>query len=151
MEFPYPYGGSEDVIAKIEEANTARLRIVIKDPTLSPPVAIPGSSIATAYFSLYDYATRAVINERDRVDVRADITEAGVLTIDLEPADNAIVGGGGDNEELHIALIDCTMVAGSRTVYFRQEIGIIVSDLAFSVTYPIRKTVSTSWHVLSLT
>jgi hypothetical protein len=148
MKFPYPYGGSEDDIAKVNEGNSVPLRIILKDPTLSPAQVIPGSSLATAYFSLYDYATETIINERDTVSIKDDVDESGVLTINLEPADNAIIGDGGDNEELHIAIITCTMLSGGMTITFREEIGIIVSNLTFAISYPIRKTLVTSWRVL---
>jgi len=149
MEFPTPYGLT-DTIAKVEEANTCRLRMVLKDPTVSPAVAIPGSSIATATFTLYDYASSAVINERDHQDISADIDESGVVVIDLDPADNAIIGAGDEPEELHVALVEFTMLSGGRTVRFSQDIGLVVEDIPFPITYPVRKVLETRWAVLSL-
>lgn len=68
---------------------------------------------------LYDVETGQVVNSRNRVSVLdangGAVTAGGVLTMELLPADNVIVGSRtGKTSETHRALFEWTWASGTR-------------------------------------
>ena len=87
---------------------SCRITATIKD---AAEVVIPLSSIDACTLTLYDQATRAIINSRQAQDVlNANGTTihatSGLLTCDLNAADNVFVGE--KAKERHVALFKFT-------------------------------------------
>lgn len=87
--------------------STATLQITVTAQDGVTP--IPGSSLTSCTFSLYDKDTRTIINERTNVDIQSDVNSEGILTLNLTELDNVIIS---TNEEIcneyHIAQITYT-------------------------------------------
>lgn len=83
---------------------------------------------------LYDAATLAVINNRNRVNIRdlngGTVSDTGLLTLQLDPADSPILATNGavGSKERHIALLEWTWAAGAKAG--KHEIEIVVMNLA---------------------
>lgn len=79
-------------IAETKQNSHHRLRAFLKDLDGLP---IPGSEIDTLTLTLYDKATRAIINARDAQDVLqkngVTVSEAGELIWMASPEDNPIL------------------------------------------------------------
>ena len=106
----------------LAEGATAVLGFTVQDEDGD---ALPGSSLDACTYTLVVKDTGRIINEREAVDVLADITEAGVGAITLGPADNAILGGGA--QEDHELLVtwtwtdDAVEKVGKARIYLRVE------------------------------
>jgi hypothetical protein len=98
------------VTDEITEGATAILVFTIQD---EDGVAIPGSSLDTCTLTLYDQRSRTVINAQTDTDIKALVDESGVASVELEPADTAIV-----NQrralEAHVALIEWSYDGGTK-------------------------------------
>lgn len=87
------------------------------------------ANVATLLYSIYELDTEAFVNSRDQVDLRnggawdqgAVIDGSGILTLRLEPDDNAVVSA--DNagrSEIHVLVFEGT-TAGSPSYAFKHE------------------------------
>lgn len=85
--------------------------------------AIPGSALTSITYTLYSEKTLTAINSRDHVNALSLVSVLGVLTIELIPADMAIVDG--KLEEYHRILIEWIYATSRRGSY---EIRVIVQD-----------------------
>jgi hypothetical protein len=94
----------------IAERTTRILSGTLLDETNTP---IPGSSLTTATFTLYDLESLRVINSRTDVDIKANINGSGALSLELLPADNIIVRQPRP-QEVHVALIEFTYSSGTK-------------------------------------
>lgn len=86
-------------------------------------VAIPGASLTSIVYTLYAEKTLDVINSRDHVNAASMVNVAGVLTLELVPADMAMVGTA--VEEKHRLLIEWIYASARRGSY---EIRIVVQN-----------------------
>ena len=81
--------------AVAKEAASVTFSVTFKD-TSSTPVALTKAQILTLTMTLFDKDTEAVINSRNAVNVKdangGTVSTAGVLTMKLDPADQAIAG-----------------------------------------------------------
>jgi hypothetical protein len=101
-------------LGPINERTTAKYT---SDPLLDETGAVvAGSTISTATLTLYDQRSKAILNSRNEQNVNqangVAISEAGVVTWDLTPADNIIV----DDccaTEIHVAVFDFRWDAGA--------------------------------------
>jgi hypothetical protein len=82
---------------------------------------VTGFKPDTITLTLYDKATGTVINGRDAADVSAAVDVSGNLSLELTPADNAIVSSS-KGWEVHRALIEWAWAPareGAFTVEFK--------------------------------
>lgn len=87
-------------------------------------VAIPGASLSTLTLTLYDQASRQIINGRSAVSVLnangGTVDSSGNFEMVFDPEDNAFVGTG--DQETHVALFrytyDSGAKAGQQRVFF---------------------------------
>lgn len=114
----------------VAEKTTLRMTALLVDEA---GVAIPSIGLSTLTLTLYnrDSATKEIINSVDAVNIlntgRGNVhASSGLLTITLEPNDNAIVDTATDLE-WHRALIQGTYGAGAKA--FRQEVDFQVRNL----------------------
>lgn len=91
-------------LAPIVERTTAKYTATVQDEA---GAAIPGASLTTLTFTLYDKSTGTIINSRDHVDVKSMVDVAGLLTLELKPADNVILDDSLGYEH-HVALFEFT-------------------------------------------
>lgn len=95
--------------------------------TLTDPAGavIQGSLLEALTLTLYDEATGTVINGRDAQSVLGvnggAVSDAGVLTWTVAPADNAVVTAGVGHEK-HVALFHAVWYNGAREAYHDAEI-----------------------------
>jgi hypothetical protein len=112
-----------DITFTVPERTTQKLTFTLKDET---GAVIPGSSLTTCTLTLYDQTTGAIINNRNGVDVKANIDGQGVMTFTFLPADGQIL-----NDALmfepHVALFQWTYNTGnSRGEY---EVALVVRNV----------------------
>jgi hypothetical protein len=105
------------------EKTTRVITATVKDET---GAVIPGASLTTMVYSLYDEDTLAIINSRTLVDIKANVTSGGVLTLELLPADMAVQTTSKD-EERHRVLIEWTYAAGVKRGSYEAQV--IVSNV----------------------
>jgi len=95
---------------ELAEGATGILAFTVQD---EDGVAIPGSSLDTCTLTLYDQRSREIINTQEDTDIKALVNESGVGSVELAPADTAIV-----NQrralEVHVALIQWTYDGGAK-------------------------------------
>lgn len=112
------------MIYKVLEGSSSVITMYLKDASGNP---VPSTSLSSAVFTLKDQATNAVINSRTNVDILnagpGTIDTAGLVTVNLVAADNAVVGS--NREETHVATFK--FVSGSTTI--RQELSFIVENI----------------------
>jgi hypothetical protein len=97
------------------EKTTRIVTATVKDET---GAVIPGSSLTTMTYTLYDEDTvtavgLGIINSRDDVNCKPSVSEAGVLTLELLPNDMVIVTSTKD-EERHRLLLEWTYSGGTK-------------------------------------
>lgn len=97
------------------EKTTRVLTATVKDEN---GTAIPGTSLTTMTYTLYDEDTRTasgagIINSRTGIDCKASVSAAGLLTLELTPTDMAIQTTTKDQER-HRLLLEWTYSSGSR-------------------------------------
>ena len=98
--------------------------------------AISKADLVTLTLELFDEATAAIINSRDGQDVLDDnggtVSSVGVVTMELDAADNPVVSETADVGELeaHIARFTWTWLSGVRTRTGKHEIRFLVRKLA---------------------
>lgn len=90
-------------LGTFRERDTPTLRATVLDNSV-PAVAIPGSALATMALTLYDEKTGAIVNDRDAVDIKANVDEAGLLEFELEQDDMAMVNAASRAEYRRILL-----------------------------------------------
>lgn len=102
-----------DSYADIWEGTTARVRFTHEDQDGV------GFQPTTLTVSLYDYATKVVINGRNEqaLTVASYIDANGILTFDFQPADSVFVDAA-NREELHILRFRTTWSSGTRVALF---------------------------------
>lgn len=112
-----------DVTFTVPERATQRLTFTLKDET---GAVIPGTSLTTCTFTLYDQATGVIVNSRNGVDVKANIDGSGLMTLILTPADGQILNDA-LTFETHVALFQWTYNTGaSRGEY---EVALVVRNV----------------------
>lgn len=94
----------------VNEETTLVVTRYILDHNSNP---IPNASLTTLVYTLYERSTGAVINARQDVDAKANVDAAGLLTLELQPAD--LVMPTDNPEEIHVILIEWTYEAGARS------------------------------------
>jgi len=110
-----------NIPAVAKESASVTFSVTFGD-TSNTPVDLTKAQILTLTMTLFDLSTEAVINSRNAVNVKdangGTVSTAGVLTMKLDPDDQAIVGSGlstGD-KETHVIRFDYTWNDGrSRT------------------------------------
>jgi hypothetical protein len=110
----------------VDEAGTLSITGTVRDHL---GAAIPGTSLLTATYTLYDQATDAVINSRSNVDFKAQIDAQGAFVLTLIPADNPITTPGTlvrGGLERHVILVHATYDTNKG---FYQEIQVDVRQL----------------------
>ena len=98
--------------------------------------AITKADLVTLTLELFDEAANTIINSRDAQNILdangCTVSAAGVVTLELDAADNPIVGTSlavGDQES-HIARIRWTWLSGVRTRTGKHELRFRVRKLA---------------------
>ena len=114
----------DSTLGPFRERDTPVLRATVMDNSV-PAVPIPGPSLDTMTFTLYNERTLLIINSRDHVDIKASVNEAGELEFPLVIADMAIIDTT-KAEEYHRALIEWTWNTTKRGSW---EIRIIVQNV----------------------
>lgn len=115
----------DSTVGPFHQLDSVVLRAIVQDNSV-PPVAIPGASLVSMTFTLYsEHGTQAIINSRDRVDIKANVSALGVLSLPLAQADLAIVDG--QALEYHRALLEWVWNTTSRGSW---EIRIAVRDIS---------------------
>lgn len=74
---------------------------------------LPQANIDTLVYTLYERSTGTVINARQDVDGLPLVDAAGLLTLELLPADTVMVTD--TPEEIHVILIEWTYNGGTRS------------------------------------
>jgi hypothetical protein len=115
----------DSTLGPFRERDTPVLRATVVDNTL-PAVPIPGASLDTMTFTLYNEKTGLVINSRDHVDIRSSVNASGELAFPLTIADMAIIDTT-KAEEYHRALIEWTWNTTQRGSW---EIRLIVQNVS---------------------
>ncbi len=112
----------DTIVGPYRERDSVFLTCTIRD---NLDVAIPGSSLVSIVYTLYSERTLLVINSRDHVSCIGNVDGNGVLSLELTPADMAIV----DNKlaENHRMLIEWIWNSTRRGSH---EIQIQVSNVA---------------------
>lgn len=95
------------------EGGSAVLTATVQD-NASPPAAIPGGSLTTLTWTLYDERSDTIINSRDAVDAKASVDAQGLLTLALDAADMVIVKDRA-LEERHVVLVEWTWNGGDES------------------------------------
>jgi hypothetical protein len=109
-------------IGPYRERDTVFLTAMVRD---NLNVAIPGTSLDSAVYSLYlEKSPYTIINGRDKVNCVTSIDANGLLTMELSQADMAIVDG--KLEEFHRLLFEWIWNTDKRGSY---EIRVIVSNV----------------------
>ena len=94
--------------ARAIEGGSYQMEITLYDVE-NPAVALAEANINTVTLTLVDEATETVINSQSATNIKdannGELSEAGVLSLTLLPADNALVGTA---TEWHIAIIKWT-------------------------------------------
>ena len=115
----------------IAAGTTAPFSATIKD---DEGVAIPGDDLDTLTLTLYEYATGAVINNRNALDVLnandGTVSPGGVLAFLLTADDNVAVAAAVGRREAHVIMLDYTW---DTTKAGRHE---VVFDLTNNYTAP---------------
>lgn len=115
-------------LGTVNERSTARYTT---DPlTDEDGAVVAGSILSSATLTLYDQRTGAILNSRNQQNVNqangVSISDAGVVSWLLVPADNAIVNTKLP-QEVHVAVFDFRWDAGtSRAVH---EVKILVNNI----------------------
>lgn len=115
-------------LGPVNERSTARYTT---DPlTDEDGAVVAGSILSSATLTLYDQRTGAILNSRNQQNVNqangVSISDAGVVSWLLVPADNAIVNTKLP-QEVHVAVFDFRWDAGtSRAVH---EVKILVNNI----------------------
>ncbi len=97
---------------EVPEKKTSLLTLALTDET----DAVLTGGVTTCTLTLYDKATRSIINSRNAqtiLNANGGAIAAGVLTLTLSDQDNAMVYSAADTEE-HVALIEWTWNAGTK-------------------------------------
>lgn len=101
------------ISAEVAEKVTVRITGTIKDHT---DTAIPAASLSTLTLTLYEKKSGTIINTRSAANVLntggGTVTSGGVLTMVLDPADNALVTQA-PATEVHVALFEWTYNSGA--------------------------------------
>lgn len=115
-------------LGPINERTTAKYT---SDPLLDEEGSVvAGSIMTTATLTLYDDRTKTVINSRNQQNVNnangVTISDAGIVTWVMTPADNAIVNDKLPSE-IHVAVFDFRWDGGvSRAVH---EVKFLVTNI----------------------
>lgn len=80
----------DSYLGTFRERDTPILRATVVDDSV-PPVAIPGSSLATMTLTLYDEQTLGIVNGREAVDIKASVDGSGLLVFQLTEDDMSMV------------------------------------------------------------
>lgn len=91
---------------RVAENSTSRLTATLVD------LDAVGFKPDAVTLLLYDLDSRAVINSKDRVSVLSSVDANGNVSLELTPADNAIVGSRW--LEKHVALFEWSWSSGTR-------------------------------------
>lgn len=83
-----PLRTPDTVLGTFRERNTPTFTATVQG---NDAVVIPGSALATVTLTIYDEHTREIVNDRNNVDVKANVDENGALTFQLEEADMVIL------------------------------------------------------------
>ena len=104
-----------------KEAATSRYTTTLKD---QDGTAIPGTSLDSLTLTFYDKVTNGIINSRDDQNIlganNGSVDAAGLLTWEMQAADNPIVDATRDRES-HVALFKFGWDSG-RVAYHEAEI-----------------------------
>jgi hypothetical protein len=116
--------------APIAEGSSQALTATVVDEAGAP---IAGSALTALTLTLYDTCAGTILNGRDHVDVLGanggQVSEAGVLTLELTPADNALLDAERTGET-HVALLEWSYAGGTRLA--RHEIVFLVMKLGLA-------------------
>jgi len=103
------------ITSEVGEKTTCRIGGTITDHA---GAAIPAASLATLTLTLYHRQSGTILNSRNAVNVLntngGTVTSGGVLTMVLDPADNALEFQAG-SRETHVAAFDWTYNSGAAT------------------------------------
>ena len=102
---------------RLDEKTLASYSATIRD---AAGAVIPTANITTLTLTLYDVETGTIINSRNAQNVHntnnVTVTSGGVLTWEIQPADNAIIGTRrrAGQYEKHVALFEYSWSSGSK-------------------------------------
>jgi len=107
-----------NILGPVNERTSAQYTATITDET---GAVVPGSTLSAALLTFYDLKTKTIINSRNAQNVNqtngVSISEAGVVTWVLTPADNPIVNVlSHQTQETHIGVFDFRWDAGASRV-----------------------------------
>jgi hypothetical protein len=113
----------------VAEGTTCQITGTLVDET---GTAIPGASLTTLRFTLYNKTGLTILNSRNAVDILnangGTVDSAGLVTMILDPADNQIVGAGVGGGEQHVGLFEWTWASGVKKG--RHEVPFHIVNLA---------------------
>lgn len=135
--YPPRLRDADNSLVNIDEGESLNLQVTLKDVNDN---TINAASVATLTFTLYDYATRAIINAHNSTNVKDNglgTIASNILTIRLEAADATIVST--DNipvgaTEKHVGRVRFTWNDGVRTRTGGGEVQFGVRHLATPTT-----------------
>ena len=108
---------------EVVEGTSPRLIGTVRD---GAGIAKPGAQLTTLTVTLYNQETGLVINGRQDFDIKPFVDGAGVLTWDMDIADQPIMDDS-KVSEVHVALVKCTYPTNKG---FKQEVRFTVRNLA---------------------
>ena len=112
-----------DISFFVPEQTTQKLTFTLKDENGTP---IPGVNLNSCTLTLYEQGTLAIVNNRDHVDIKANVDANGVLTQTFVPLDTALLAVTATGLETHVALFIWTYNAStSRGQY---EVALVIRD-----------------------
>jgi hypothetical protein len=121
---------------RVAERTSAIYTATLKDPA---DVVVPGSVLTLGTLTLSDVSTGTILNNRAAQDILnlndVTITEGGLLTWILQPADNAIIGT--RQLERHSALFRLQWISGGQTKQLDWEVILLVTNFATETAGPL--------------
>lgn len=102
--------------SNVAEGTTTPFSATIRDDA-GDPIAAP--DLTTLTMTLYEYATKAILNERDAVDVlnanEGTVSAGGVFAFLLTKEDNVSVAAAVGRREAHVLALDYTWDTPTKT------------------------------------
>ena len=95
-----------------DSVNQGTTYVITREILDTNDTPIPQANLTTLVLTLYERTGSGILNARDHVDVKSMVDAAGLLTLELTPADNVMLTGGA--EEFHVVLLEWTYNGGSR-------------------------------------
>jgi hypothetical protein len=118
-------------LGRVRERASAVYRCTLIDQDEDP---IPVSSLDALYLTVYDVATEAILNDRDRQDVlnanNVTVNSDGELEWEIQSEDNALVTAAKSLEQ-HMFVFEFEWDSGARRDWIRR---LVTIEAEFAVT-----------------